>query len=219
MNNEYFIKADNYISELFDLNDAALSATQQSIEDAGIHDISISPSQGKFLQLMARLCGAKKILELGTFFGYSAIWLARALPPDGKLISVEFDPANAAAAQKNINRSGLDQLVQIRSGSALDILPQLEIDNAGPFDMIFIDADKPAYAEYFRLALRLSRPGTLIIADNVIRHVFDPTTPDDKKNGVLRFNQLVAENDAVSAVIIQTVGCKTPDGMTIAVVN
>jgi caffeoyl-CoA O-methyltransferase len=219
MNDEYFIKAENYISELFVLNDTVLAATLQSVQDAGIHDIGVSPSQGKLLQLLARLCGAKKILEMGTFFGYSGIWLARALPADGQLITLEYDPQNAAFAEKNFKNAGLQNKIQIRTGNALEILPQLEAEGAGPFDMIFIDADKPPYAEYFRLALRLSRPGTLIIADNVVRHVFDPATPEDKKNGVIRFNQLIAESDAVSAVILQTVGSKEPDGMAIAIVN
>ena len=221
MNNELFGKVDNYISNLTGREDDALKATVKSIEDSGIPQISVSANQGKFLQVMAKACGAKKILEIGTLAGYSTIWMARALPPDGKLITLEFDPKHAAVAQRNINYAGLTSKVEIRIGKAIALLPDLVAENAGPFDMIFIDADKPPYKEYFELALKLSRSGTLIIADNVIREgkVMDANNTDEMAAGARRFNEALAVNKAVTATIIQTVGAKDHDGMAIAVVN
>ena len=153
--------------------------------------------------------------------GYSTIWLARALPAGGQLITLELDRKHADVAQKNINRAGLSSIVDIRIGKALDLLPILKENGEGPFDMIFIDADKPPYTEYFEWALKLSRPGTLIIADNVIREgkVLDPNSSDEMVQGVQRFNAALAKNTAVTATIIQTVGIKDHDGMAIAVVN
>lgn len=221
MDPKIFEDVDLYISNLFEKHDEVLAATEQSTTDAGIPQISISPNQGKFLQLLARLSNAKKILEVGTLAGYSTIWLARALPKDGRLITLEFDPKHAAVAQKNINRAGLDGIVDIRIGKALDTLPQLAAEGAGPFDMIFIDADKTPYKEYFDWALKLSRPGTLIVADNVIREgkVLQKDNPDEMVSGVKRFNEALAANTAVTATIIQTVGVKEHDGMALAIVK
>lgn len=221
MDAQLFGDVDKYISDLFEKHDEALASTEQATIDAGIPQISISPNQGKFLQLMARLVNAKKILEIGTLAGYSTIWMARALPKDGRLITLEFDPKHADVAQKNISHAGLDTLVEIRVGKALDTLPALHAEGAGPFDMIFIDADKPPYTEYFEWALKLSRPGTLIIADNVIREgkVLLSQSPDEMVSGVKRFNQALAANSAVSATIIQNVGVKEHDGMAIAIVG
>lgn len=221
MDKQLFGNVDQYISDLFRDEDDALKAIDKSIEEAGIPPISISPNQGKFLQLLARLSQAKKILEIGTLAGYSTIWLARALPKDGKLITLEYDPKHAKVAQENINRAGVDKLVDIRVGKAIDILPQLKAENAGPFDMIFIDADKTPYTEYFEWSLKLSRPGTLIIADNVIREgkVLDKSSTDEMVKGVQRFNDALAVNTAVDATIFQTVGSKDHDGMAIAIVK
>ncbi len=221
MKNEIFSSVDSYISHLFSLNDEALAATEQSIDEANIPQISVSPVQGKFLHILARLCHAKKILEIGTLAGYSTIWLARALPANGRLITLELDPRHAAVAQKNIDHMGLASLVDIRIGKALDLLPQIETEGIAPFDMIFIDADKPPYVEYFQWALRLAKPGTLIVADNVIREgkVLNDNSNDEMVMGAQRFNKILAANDAVTAVIIQTVGAKEHDGMAIAVVN
>jgi caffeoyl-CoA O-methyltransferase len=221
MNNELFENVDQYINNLFVDQDDVLTATEASINEANIPPISISPNQGKFLQILARLCHAKKILEIGTLAGYSTIWLARALPRDGQLITLEFDPKHADVAHTNIIRAGLDSIVDIRVGKALDTLPQIEAEGIAPFDMIFIDADKLPYAEYFQWALRLSRPGTLIVADNVIREgkVLDANSPDEMVQGVQRFNAILAKNTAVTATIIQTVGAKDHDGMALAVVN
>ncbi len=221
MNNELFENVDQYINDLFVNQDDVLTATEASIHEANIPPISISSNQGKFLQVLARLCHAKKILEIGTLAGYSTIWLARALPRDGQLITLEFDPKHADVAHTNIVRAGLDSIVDIRVGKALDTLPLIEAEGIAPFDMIFIDADKLPYTEYFQWALRLSRPGTLIVADNVIREgkVLDANSPDEMVQGVQRFNATLAKNSAVTATIIQTVGAKDHDGMALAIVN
>jgi caffeoyl-CoA O-methyltransferase len=221
MNNEIFESVDHYISNLLGHEDEALIAATRSLKEAGMPAISISPNQGKFLQVLALLCNAKNILELGTLAGYSTIWMARALPKDGKLITLEYDPKHAAVAQKNIERAGLSEQVQIKTGKALDILPQLHAEGAGPFDMIFIDADKPPYADYFQWALKLSRPGTLIVADNVIRDgkVLDENSTEAAVNGAQRFNKMLGANTAVTATILQMVGVKEYDGMALAVVK
>lgn len=221
MNKELFESVDQYINGLLVDPDDALTATEASIKEANIPSISISANQGKFLHILARLVHAKKILEIGTLAGYSTIWLARALPRDGRLITLEFNPVHADVAHKNITRAGLDSIVDIRVGKALDTLPQIEAEGAAPFDMVFIDADKPPYAEYFQWALKLSRPGTLIVADNVIREgkVLDANSTDEMVLGAQRFNNMLSKSRAVTATIIQTVGEKDHDGMAIAVVN
>jgi caffeoyl-CoA O-methyltransferase len=221
MNNQIFESVDHYISDLLAQEDDALIAATNSLKEAGMPAISVSPNQGKFLQLLAHLCNAKNILELGTLAGYSTIWMARALPKDGKLITLESEPIHAAVAQKNIDRAGLASQVQIRTGKAIEILPKLVEEGAGPFDMIFIDADKPPYTEYFQWALRLSRPGTLIVADNVIRDgkVLDEKNPEPAVQGARRFNAMLGANTAVTATILQMVGVKEYDGMALAIVK
>lgn len=221
MEQKLFGAVDDYISLLFNGHDEVLAATEQSIIDSGIPQISVSPNQGKLLNLLAQLCKAEKILELGTLAGYSTIWMARALPANGKLISLEYDPKHAAVAQQNIALAGLDKIVDIRVGKGLDLLPQLVAEGIGPFDMIFIDADKPPYAEYFEWALKLSRPGTLIIADNVIRSgkVLEENHTDEMVTGVQRFNKALAASKAVTATIIQTIGAKEHDGIALAIVK
>jgi caffeoyl-CoA O-methyltransferase len=221
MHNELFGRVDEYISGLFNDKDDALAATHQSIIDENIPQISISPNQGKYLYLLAKLCHAKRILELGTLGGYSTIWMAKALPADGRLITLEYEPKHAAVALQNIQNAGYGDIVEIRLGKAIELLPQLIEEGQEPFDMIFIDADKPPYAEYFEWALKLSRPGTLIIADNVIRDgkVLDENTTDEAVIGVHRFNKALAANPDVTATIIQTVGVKEHDGMAIAIVK
>ncbi|HZB12180.1 MAG TPA: O-methyltransferase [Chryseolinea sp.] len=221
METEIFENVDDYIRDLVGIEDDILKSTFNSTQDANIPPISVSANQGKFLQVLAKTCNAKKILEVGTLVGYSTIWMARALPKNGKLISLEFEPLHARVAKNNIEKAGLSAIVDIRVGKAIELLPQLESNNEGPFDMIFIDADKPPYAEYFQWALKLSRPGTLIIADNVIRDgkVMDPKSSDEMVQGARRFNALLAKTPEVTATIIQTVGSKMHDGMAIAVVN
>jgi predicted O-methyltransferase YrrM len=221
MTKSVFEAVDDYIGKLFGDQDKDLESTERAIEAANIPQISVSPNQGKFLHVLARACQAKKILEIGTLGGYSTIWMARALPVNGRLITLELDPKHAALAQNNFIRAGLDGLIEIRIGKALDLLPPMVGEGIGPFDMIFIDADKGPYAEYFQWALKLSRPGTLIIADNVIREgkVLDASSQDEMVRGVQRFNAALAASTVVTATIIQTVGTKEHDGMALAVVK
>jgi caffeoyl-CoA O-methyltransferase len=219
MDKEIFERVDAYILDLVGGEDDVLRAADNSIAASNLPPISVSANQGKFLHVLAKACGAKKILEIGTLAGYSAIWMARALPPGAKLITLEFDPEHARVAQTNIERADLANLIDIRVGKAIELLP--ELTGEGPFDMIFIDADKPPYTEYFTWSLKLSRPGTLIIADNVIREgkVLDKQSNDDMVMGVQRFNQYLSSCTDVTATIIQTVGSKMHDGMAIAVVK
>ena len=221
MDQQLFESVDQYISHLFHDENDCLKATEQSIIESGIPQISISPNQGKFLHILAKLCNAKKILEMGTLGGYSTIWMARALPETGTLVTLEIDKKHAEVAQQNFNRCGLASKIEIRLGKAIDILPQLKEEGAGPFDMIFIDADKPPYTEYFQWALKLSKPGTLIIADNVIREgkVLLEESPDEMVIGVKRFNEFISQCPDVTATIFQTIGAKEHDGMAIAIVN
>jgi caffeoyl-CoA O-methyltransferase len=221
MERELFISVDDYISRLFIPEDEALAAATATIKESGIGDMSISPIQGSLLQLLVKLTRAAKILELGTFAGYSTIWLARGLPEQGRLITLEFSPVHADMAKKNIQRAGLDATVEIRIGKAIELLPELATESAGPFDLIFIDADKPPYADYFEWALKLSRPGTLIIFDNVVRDgkVLDPESTDPAVIGVQRLNKVLAADPRVTATIMTTVGVKDYDGMAIVLVN
>jgi len=221
MNQQLFESVDQYISQLFHDEDDCLKATEESIIQSGIPQISVSPNQGKFLHILAKLCNAETILEMGTLGGYSTIWMARALPGNGKLVTLEIDKKHADVAQQNFYRCGLAEKIEIRLGKAIDILPQLKAEGAGPFDMIFIDADKPPYTEYFKWALQLSRPGTLIIADNVIREgkVLLGEDPDEMVTGVKRFNKFLSQCNDVTATIFQTVGAKEHDGMAIAIVK
>ena len=221
MTKELFGSVDNYINALVAPHDDALEAAERAIVESGIPQISVSANQGKFLQVLAKLCGAKKILEVGTLGGYSTIWMARALPPGGKMITLEIDAKHADVARSNFALAGLSNVIDIRLGKALAILPKLKADNEGPFDMIFIDADKPPYAEYLQWALKLSRPGTLIVVDNVIREarVLDVNTTDESAKGAHRFNKALSQTEGVTATIIQTVGAKEHDGMALIVVN
>lgn len=221
MSKEIFKNVDEYINGLFVKEDEALLNVATSIEEAGMPAISVSANQGKFLHLLAKVVNAKKILEMGTLAGYSTIWMARAMPAGGKLITLEFDPRHAEVARKNFVAAKVDSLVDVRIGKALELLPKIEAAGEGPFDMIFIDADKPPYAEYFEWAVRLSRPGTLIVVDNVVRDgkVLDENSDDEDVRGVRRFNEMLAGSKAVDATIIQTIGEKVHDGMGLAVVR
>ncbi|MBL0340094.1 MAG: O-methyltransferase [Bacteroidetes bacterium] len=221
MNSDIFSQVDNYISSLLAPEDAVLKATISSLDVANFPQMSVSANQGKFLQVMMILCGAKRVLELGTLGGYSTIWMARALPENGKLITVEIDAAHGELARQNIERAGLSNKVEVKIGQAMDILQTLIAEKAEPFDLIFIDADKPPYTEYFEHAISLSRPGSVIICDNVIREgkVLEATTQDEKVKGVQRLNESLKNNKLVTATILQTVGVKEYDGMVVAVVN
>lgn len=221
MNQQLFEKVDRYISDLVAPEDKILQETIQSLDDASMPQISVTPVQGKFLQIMLLTCKAKRILELGTLGAYSTIWMTRAIPADGKVITVEFDPHHAHIASQNIAKAGLSDQIDLRIGKAMDVLNELIATGEESFDFIFIDADKPPYAEYFELALQLSHPGTIIICDNIIREgkVLDKNSDDEKVKGVQRFNEILANHPKVTATIIQTVGAKEYDGMAIAIVN
>ncbi len=212
---------DRYFTELFTVPDPVLDAAIAESMAAGLPDIHVSPNQGKLLQLLARSHGARGILEIGTLGGYSTIWLARALPPGGRLVTLEFDPAHAAVARKNIERAGLGGIVELRLGDARETLPQLAAEGAGPFDFIFLDADKPSYPAYLPWIMRLSRAGTLIIADNVVRDgaVIDSASADPKVQGVREFCRLAAADPRLDLTAIQMVGVKGYDGFAVAMVK
>ena len=218
---DQWAEVDRYIAGLFVPPDPSLEAALRSSAAAGLPAIHVAPNQGKMLLLLAQIQRARNILEIGTLGGYSTIWLARALPPGGRLVTLEYDPKHAAVARANIERAGLAGAVEVRIGPALDTLPQLAAEARGPFDLIFIDADKTGYPDYLAWALKLSRVGTLIIADNVVRKgaVADPSCADPAVKGVRRFNELVAAEPRLSATAVQTVGGKGYDGFLIALVT
>jgi predicted O-methyltransferase YrrM len=221
MAQEQWTAVDRYLTDLLVPPDPALDAALQASAVAGLPPIHVSPNQGKLLLLLARAQGARTILEIGTLGGYSTIWLGRALPPGGRLITLEADPKYAEVARANIGRAGLTDVVELRLGRALDTLPQLVAERRGPFDLTFIDADKPGYPDYFAWTLKLSRRGSLIIVDNVVRKggVIDAASSDPNVQGVRRFNELLAAEPRVSATAIQTVGSKGYDGFAIALVT
>jgi predicted O-methyltransferase YrrM len=221
MAQEQWTAVDSYIEKLFIAPDFALEAALESSKAAGLPTINVSPAEGKLLHMLARIQGARKILELGTLGGYSTIWLARALPPEGRLISLEIDPKRAEIARANIARAELANAVEIRVGPAADSLHKLLIEGRGPFDLIFIDADKQGYAEYLQWSLKLSRPGTLIVADNVVRKgaVTDPGSADENVQGIRKFNEALTAEKGVTTTVIQTVGCKGYDGLALILVT
>ncbi len=219
MSQEQWSEVDRYISEHFVPADSALKAALTASDAAGLPQINVAPNQGKLLQLLARSIGARNILEIGTLGGYSTIWLGRALPPGGQLITLEFNPAFAEVARANIARAGLAEQVMVRVGAALDSLPKLE--GSGPFDLIFIDADKENNAAYFHWALKLARLGSLIVIDNVVREggVIDRSRHDAHIEGVRDFFATAAGEKRVSMTAIQTVGAKGHDGFAIGLVT
>ncbi|MDB4891087.1 MAG: methyltransferase [Gemmatimonadetes bacterium] len=212
---------DQYLNELLIGRDAALDGAVQASVAAGLPPIAVAPNQGKLLHLLARMLRAHSILEIGTLGGYSTIWLARGLEPDGKVVTLEIDRKHADVAAASIANAGLSDTVEIHVGKAIDTLPQLEHSGDAPFDLVFIDADKKSIPEYFEWALRLSRIGTLIIVDNVIRDgaVVDADSPDADVQGVRRFNEILAREPRVTATTIQTVGSKGYDGLAFVLVT
>ncbi|PGZ96203.1 methyltransferase [Bacillus pseudomycoides] len=214
-------EVDHYITDLLIPSDPVLDSVLQVNADSGLPAHDVSPNQGKFLQLLAQIQGARTILEIGTLGGYSTIWLARALPKDGRLITLEADPKHAEVARSNIKRANLSDIVEVRLGPALNTLQQLVNDKHEPFDLIFIDADKPNNPYYLAWALKLSRPGTLIIADNVVRDgaVIEDSNVDQSVQGIRGFYELLATEPRLSATAIQTVGSKGYDGFALAVVT
>jgi predicted O-methyltransferase YrrM len=221
MGPEQWTAVDRFISDLLVPEDEALIEATRDSEAAGLPSISVTANVGKLLHIVARLQGARSILELGTLGGYSTIWLARALPDDGRLITLEFDPKHAEIARRNMARAGVASKVELRLGPAIETLPQLECEGRGPFDFVFIDADKPSTADYFRWALRLARRGSLIVVDNVVRKgaVTDPASTDPSVQGVRRFYDAVVTEPRVTSTVIQTVGRKGYDGLAFALVT
>jgi predicted O-methyltransferase YrrM len=220
MSQERWTEVDRYITQKLLPSDPALDEALRSTAQAGLPQINVSPPQGMLLMLLARAQGARRILEIGTLGGYSTIWLAKALPAGGLLTTLELDPKHAKVAAANITRAGLSHVVEIRQGHALETLPKLEAERKGPFDLFFIDADKTSNADYFAWALKLSRPGSLIIVDNVIRDgaVVDGRSRDPDVRGVRRLNDMIAAEPRVIATEIQTVGSKGYDGFAMALV-
>ena len=221
MTQELWTAVDQYINGLLVPSDPALDAALEASTAAGLPSIQVSPPQGKLLHLLARLRGARNILEIGTLGGYSTIWMARALPAGGRLLTLEASAKHAEVSRANFARAGLASVIELRLGPALDTLPQVAAEGRGPFDLVFIDANKDKMLEYFDWALKLSRPGSVIIADNVIRDgaVIDAASKDPDIQGVRRFNERLAAEPRVSATEIQTVGSKGYDGFALALVN
>jgi predicted O-methyltransferase YrrM len=220
MNDERWSKVDNYLVSLLSPTDEVLISALADSDAAGLPPISVAPNQAKMLELLARMCGARRILEIGTLGGYSTISLARALPPSGKLITLELEPAHARVARANLDRAGLEELVDIRVGPATESLRLMVADEEEPFDFIFIDADKEGYPEYLELSLALTRFGTVIVADNIVRdgEVANLENTDERVRGVRLFLELAAADPRVSATAIQTVGSKGYDGFALLLV-
>jgi predicted O-methyltransferase YrrM len=218
---EQWTAVDRYLADLLVKSDSALDAALSDSAAAGLPSISVSPVQGKLLHMLARTNCSKTILEIGTLGGYSTIWLARALPADGRLVSLESDEKHAHVAGANLARAGLSNVVEVIVGRALDTLPRLAADPRAPFDLIFIDADKQSTSEYFDWALKLSRRGSMIIVDNVVRNgaVIDAASDDSAVQGVRRFHERMSREPRVIATAIQTVGCKGYDGFAVALVR
>jgi predicted O-methyltransferase YrrM len=220
MTQEVWTSVDQYINGLFFRSDPVLDASLEASRKAGLPPIQVSPPQGKLLHLLARMQGARRILEIGTLGGYSTIWMARALPPGGRLLTLEADSRHADVARANFALAGFAEVIELHLGPALETLPRVAAEGRGPFDLIFIDANKSSMAEYFDWALELSRPGSVILADNVIRDgaVVQAASKDPDIQGVRRFNERLAAEPRVSATEIQTVGSKGYDGFALAVV-
>ncbi len=221
MHSDTWALVDDYLSSRLMPADGPLDAALEASAAAGLPAISVSPTQGRLLQMLARLANARRVLEIGTLGGYSTIWLARALGEDGRLISLEFEPAHAAVARASIARAGLDRVVDIRVGRALELLPAIAAEAGGPFDFVFVDADKINTLAYVEWALRLSRPGTVIVVDNVIRDgaVADAASTDPSVRAMQRFFEWLAQEPRLTATAVQTVGAKGYDGMAILVVS
>ena len=219
MTQETWTAVDKYIGDMVVHPDAVLDAAVRESDAAGLPSIQVSAAQGKLLHILACSIGAKHILEIGTLGGYSTIWMARALPSDGELVTVEIDPKHAEVAQQNVERAGLSSVVDIEVGDAREILPKIAA-RSQKFDMIFIDADKASIPAYFEHALSMAHRGSMILIDNVVRegHVIDEDSKDPSVLGVRRLNEMLATEPRVSSTIIQTVGVKGYDGLTVALV-
>ena len=217
---ELWTQIDDYYGDLLAPSDEILDSVLLANERAGLPAIGVSRLQGKFLEVLVRICGARRVLEIGTLGGYSTIWMARALPEDGRIVTLEFDLHHAEVASTNLLRAGVAERVDLRLGPAIEILPKLVGTSDAPFDLIFIDADKESYSEYLDWALKLSRIGTVIVADNVVRDgkVIDPECDDPRVQGIRRFAARLAAEPRLSSTAMQTVGAKGYDGFALAVV-
>ena len=220
MSQARWTEVDEYFSAKLLPQDSVLDAALEASRAAGLPPINVSPTQGKFLMLLAQMLRARRILEIGTLAGYSTIWLARALPSDGSLITLEADSKHAEVARANFKRAGLDAIVDLRLGPALESLPKIAAENRGPFDLIFIDADKRNNPGYLEWALTLSRIGSVVVVDNVVRDgaVVDASTTDANLVGIRRMTAMIAQEPRLDATAIQTVGLKGYDGFVIAIV-
>ena len=219
---DVWTQVDRYFCDLLapSAADDELDAVLVAYKKADLPAIDVSRLQGKFLEFLVRSSGARRILEIGTLGGYSTLWLARGLPEGGRIVTLEFDPHHAETARENLRNAGVLDRVDIRVGRAIDTLPTLENTAVAPFDLIFIDADKSGYPGYLEWALKLSRPGTVIVADNVVRDgkVVEADCDDEDVQGVRRFTELLAAEPRLSATVLQTVGVKGYDGVALAVV-
>lgn len=221
MSQELWTAVDKYFAEKLLQADPVLEEAQKASEAAGLPPIAVTPHQGKLLHLLTRMMGARSILEIGTLGGYSTIWMARALPANGKIVTLEYSEKHARVARSNLARAGVAEKVEVIVGPALESLPKLAAAGRGPFDLFFIDADKPSNADYFQWAMKLSRPESLIILDNVVRKgaVADPSTADEEAKGVRRCMDAMAKEKRFTATAIQTVCSKGYDGLAIGIVG
>jgi len=218
MNQDQWNAVDQYLEQAFGLTDRMLEAAVEGSRAAGMPQIQVAPNQGRLLQVLALANGSRRILEIGTLAGYSTLWLARALPPGGQLVTLELDPKHAAVAAENLARAGVAELVDLRVGPAIDSLRRLVEEGVEPFDFVFVDADKAGMPAYFEWSLQLTRPGALLVFDNVVRDgaVVDPASTDPSVKGVRRLNEMLAAEPRVLATTIQTVGVKGWDGFALA---
>ena len=221
MSQDLWTAVDHFLAAAVLPPDSALEAALAANARAGMPAIDVSPLQGRLLQLIARIQGAINVLEIGTLGGYSTICIARALPSDGRLVTLELDPGHAEVARANIAAAGLEKIVEIRVGRALELLPKLKAEKRAPFDLVFIDADKAGNPDYFNWALELTRPGSVIIVDNVVRKgsVLEADSSDAAVQGTRRLHAILGTESRVTATVIQTVGTKGHDGFAIARVN
>lgn len=220
MSQEQWTAVDDYLHSLFAPHDDVLDAVLRSAREAGLPEIQVQPMLGKMLEVMIRSIQARSVLEIGTLGGYSSIWMARALPPDGRVITLEADPKHAEVARANFAYAGVADKVEVIEGRGLDTLPKLAADGRGPFDFVFIDADKPSYTGYLEWALKLTHPGSMIVADNVVRNggVIDANSQDQTVQGVRRFLDALAAETRLVTTAVQTVGTKGYDGFSVSVV-
>jgi predicted O-methyltransferase YrrM len=218
MNQDTWTAVDRYLDDTLSISDPVLAAALATSKAAGLPEIAVAPNQGRLLNLLARAQGARAILEIGTLGGYSTIWLARALPAGGRLVTLELNPKHAEVARENLARAGVAALVDVRVGPALGSLATLVAERAGPFDLVFVDADKASLPEYFHWALELGRPGSLLVFDNTVRDgaVLDANSTDPSVRGTRRLHEALAAEKRVTATAIQTVGTKGYDGFTLA---